>query len=1591
LISRWKRDIVLVLLLVFLPLLWFAPQTLGGKTLLPVDNLFQFAPWQSFASEQGVGVPHNALISDLILENYAWKSLIVEALRSGDPSGLLWSPRLFAGAPFLAAGQHSALYPLSVLFYLMPLWRAYGVFTWLQLGLAAAGMYGFGRVMGQRRPAATAAAIAFAFSGFMIVSVNFTMVIAAAAWLPWILAMIELALRRTTADASRREGSPAPYVILGAVFLGVQVLAGHVEITYYVLMVSAFYAVWRLAGIWLRGRGDRAQPPRGTAEEKQVGWIRGFSRFGGRRQKPADPERRLRTASRPERWAAIFRTVVHAGRGATADENVRSNDFSRSARATATEVATTNPPIFRTVVHAGRGATGDENVIARSVVGGCEARSKAISLVSREIASQTALAMTDGGILRAGAWLLVMVALGLALAAVQLIPLYELVSQNFREGSASLQQVRDWAWPTRQIITFLLPDAFGNPTHHAYLDIWSRQAVPVTQNALGEPLNTIDWGVKNYVEGGNYLGLLTLLLAAVGVLSACRQALRTMRRPAPGAAPEAPSPAGDAARASRGAHHALGFAVLALLSLLFAFGTPLYAVLYYLVPGYSQLHSAFRWVFPYTLSMAALAGFGLHALLEGGLTPGLRSLARMLAGVSALAGLAGLAIVTLSIVVPGPFVALGSRLLLSSDLAQARGFASGEMAWSYEALGIARFGIMALLAGIVLWWAAGKPAGRGTSPPHHVTLSPFRRRFWPLAIIVLLSADLWLFGHSFNPATAPRLLDFKPPAIEWLQDHQEPEQPWRLTAFNAPGEKTLNPNSAMPFGLEDMRGYDSIIPRAYVSYVQRIQPQWDLLYNNISPIYTRLGDRPNYDALDNPLLDLLGVRYVVTTHTIPNAGYELVYDREVKIYENHGAFPRVFIVPQAELAANQQEALDRLQAAEPRQVVVVEDVEGWTRRADSVVPAEQWLPASPQVREARISRRGLREVFVDVNVSDRGWLVFTDAYFDGWKAYLRPFGAQGEGVAATGQPIEQQLALYRADGVFRAVYIEKAGQWTVRFVYSPHSVLLGAYASFLAAVMLLLLAGWWAWRRFYHSKGGEVGTVAKNSAVQMAMSLLGKVIDFAFAMLRLRVLSPAGEGSYYFAITFYGVFEIVTRFGLGTLLTRDVACDRDRAGRYLINVAALRVGLWALSLPIMALVGLAYHSRGKLPPDVAQAIAIFAAALFFANLADAISSVFNAFEAMEYPAALATATNVAKVALGALALLPPFDLGFVGLAWVSLIVNAGQVVWLYVVMRRTVLPREHGSGREEAQGSFAPEPQVPAAHRPRLGLDWALQRHMLRESGPLMLNHLLASVFWRISVWLLQAFPGEAAVGIFSAGVKYLDGLNVIPAYFSLAIFPLMSRYAVAGKNSLAKAYRLAAQLLFIVALPIAVFVSFAAAPLIGILGGAAYLPDSAIALAIMIWSIPIGFINSVTQYVLIAANQQRFLTIAFLIGVSVTALANWFFVPRYGYLASAIIMIPAECALFAPFYWAVRRHVTIMPWVRLMGGPLLAAGLDAAAVWGLQRGGAPLFAALLVGAAAYLLALSAVGVFRGDDYAVLWARLPSLRYLVVRRLCRGR
>jgi O-antigen/teichoic acid export membrane protein len=349
------------------------------------------------------------------------------------------------------------------------------------------------------------------------------------------------------------------------------------------------------------------------------------------------------------------------------------------------------------------------------------------------------------------------------------------------------------------------------------------------------------------------------------------------------------------------------------------------------------------------------------------------------------------------------------------------------------------------------------------------------------------------------------------------------------------------------------------------------------------------------------------------------------------------------------------------------------------------------------------------------------------------------------------------------------------------------------------------------------------------------------------------------------------------------------------------------------------------------------------------NLAAALSSLFNAYERMEYPAGITTFTTLLKVGLGVLVLL--IGWGFVGLAGVSIVTNLATAVIL---------------GRLAVRQFF----------QPRFEFDSGFVRRMVGISYPLMLNHLLQTLFFKVDVTLLQPLKGDTVVGWYSTAYKWIDALLIIPAYFTMAIFPIMSRYAATAQDSLRRAYVLAVRLLVMIGLPIAVLTTFVADELILILGGPEYLPHGAIALRIMIWFLPFSFVNGVTQYVLIALDQQRWITKTFALAAAFNIGANLLLIPRFSYPAAAAITIASEWVLLVPWTWSVQQRLGPLPWPAIVVRPVLAAAGMATALWLLRP--ASLWIAVPVASLVYLALLVALGTFGAEDRALIRRLLPE-------------
>jgi hypothetical protein len=204
------------------PAILFIPMLFGGQALFWGTPYLQFVPWRTAA---------------------------VEILNSGQLP--LWNPWVGMGAPLLANYQSALLYPPN--WFLLALQalggtgaQAWGqaLVIWMHLVWAGMGMIFLVRDLGMKKTAQTVAGLSFGMSVFLVARSGFLSINAAVAWTPWVL----WATNRIAGPRIRPEGegptkSGYPTLWLAGT-LGMQLLSGHAQMTWYTLLLAAAWVIF---------------------------------------------------------------------------------------------------------------------------------------------------------------------------------------------------------------------------------------------------------------------------------------------------------------------------------------------------------------------------------------------------------------------------------------------------------------------------------------------------------------------------------------------------------------------------------------------------------------------------------------------------------------------------------------------------------------------------------------------------------------------------------------------------------------------------------------------------------------------------------------------------------------------------------------------------------------------------------------------------------------------------------------------------------------------------------------------------------------------------------------------------------------------------------------------------------------------------------------------------------------------------------------------------------------------------------------------------------------------------------------------------
>lgn len=455
--------------------------------------------------------------------------------------------------------------------------------------------------------------------------------------------------------------------------------------------------------------------------------------------------------------------------------------------------------------------------------------------------------------------------------------------------------------------------------------------------------------------------------------------------------------------------------------------------------------------------------------------------------------------------------------------------------------------------------------------------------------------------------------------------------------------------------------------------------------------------------------------------------------------------------------------------------------------------------------------------------------------------------------------------------------------------------------------------------------------VALNAFNPFAAQLFTKLLLMGYWMVQYRLFAndQVALDGYILAGVVFSYTSTISEWGMGTLVPRDVA--RSRATGNDVEVASalfskslvlrLIISL-GLFLPVAALIAV-YTTFFNLRADGAWAVAILSLSLIPSAFSGSVTALLYAYEKMSLPAGIGIATTVLNVVLGVSAL--ALGLGVVGLAISALVTTLLTAIVFLRVLRRNF-------------------PGV-AVRLGRLSFKVGEARSLLSAGWPLMLNALLVGLFFRVDIFIIKAAPGgDGDLTRYNAAYSFLGFVLLISPAVTLALFPRMARHAVSDRARLNTEYTFALKMMLAISVPIVVVTVWLAPLLIAVLTFDApnYLPDSAVALRILIFFLPLSFINGLTQYVLIAVDRQRLITRAFGATVLFNLLANLLLIPILGIYGAALTTILSELLLMLPFLIWTQREVGEVPLLSVALKPALAGvalGLLVWLLWPVQEG----------------------------------------------------
>lgn len=470
-----------------------------------------------------------------------------------------------------------------------------------------------------------------------------------------------------------------------------------------------------------------------------------------------------------------------------------------------------------------------------------------------------------------------------------------------------------------------------------------------------------------------------------------------------------------------------------------------------------------------------------------------------------------------------------------------------------------------------------------------------------------------------------------------------------------------------------------------------------------------------------------------------------------------------------------------------------------------------------------------------------------------------------------------------------------------------------------------------------------LNTIIKNTIFKGIGEVGSRVLGIIFMVLIARYLQPDGFGKFNFVFSLVTIFAVGLDLGLHALMIRDVARKNNIAEVYISNILAMKAVASPIILLIMTLV---VYFMGK-SPEVILLVVILGGFSIANSCMELSTSVFNAFQKMEYDMLIRLFNKIFLLFFGILVLF--MNLGLIGVGFSYLFSTTIAVIY----------------------GTFL----VKDVANIKMGLsfDKDLIKYLIKETLPIAGTMALMIFYFRIGVVLLSYIKDDFQVGLFSAPFKIIEALTLLPAVLVSAVFPVLSHFYKDKKNLLYPAFEKTFLFIISFSLPLVGLFFFFSFDIITFLYGVKF-SESANALKILIIGNIFSFINYFLYFFLISVNRQNLIIVSASIAAFSSLLFNSVLISFYGYIGASLAESLTELTFFVFSLYFIIQYLKNSKFLIVSAKPVLSAIIMVLMLNLLKNSSALVNG--LISLSVYIIMVLVLGVFSKEDLKLVVSKI---------------